>query len=219
MSEAEFFINKASTYKVQNIIHYFTFLIASFAFELQNIYNHNPQNPKISTLIKKAAFFHMLRISVNVRFETDPHNYFAFCGNITDASVSTNQAHRISDPHNSHFNLLTKTVLPAIAEGLRTIGSVASVKTTAKLSEPAPLDYQEIDPNQVELRVELTKRGETDDHWMVAITTTSDITKIELAQRFDTAITNALARHLGANLVQCQTRKFTALIEHLVQPS
>lgn len=161
----------------------------------------------------------MLRVSVNVRFETDSNNYFAFCGNITDASVSTEAEHRICDPHSSHFNLLTQTVLPAIAEGLRTIGSVASVKTSAQLSEPAPLDYKGIDPDQVELRVELTKQGEAGDHWMVSITTTGEIAKIELTQRFDAAITNALARHLNANLVQCQTRKFTALIEHLAEPS
>ncbi len=155
----------------------------------------------------------MLRASVNVRFETDPDNHFAFCGNITDASVGTAQNHRITSHEDPHFQLLTQTILPAVTESLRTIGSVASVKTTAKLSEPKPLEYQEDGDEQVELRIELTKRGDDSDHWMVSITSYGPIAKIELAQRFDTAIVNALAKHLGANLVQCQIRKFTALIE------
>ena len=167
-----------------------------------------------STLIKKVVTANtMLRTSVNVRFETDSLNHFAFCGNITDASIGTAEKHRISDPQNPHFILLTQTILPAITEGLKTIGSVGSVKTTAKLSEPNPLVYQEADTDQVELRIELTKHGNAGDHWLVSITTTGNVAKIELTQRFDTAIVNALAKHLRAGLVQCQIREFTALIE------
>ncbi len=157
----------------------------------------------------------MVRASVNVRFETDSINHFAFCGNITDASIGTAEKHRITDPQNPHFILLTQTILPGVTEGLKTIGSVASVKTTAKLSDPSPLEYQEAGADQVELRIELTKRGDAGDHWMVSITSTGNTTRIELTQRFDTALVNALAKHLGAGLVQCQIRKFTALIEHL----
>ena len=137
--------------------------------------------------------------------------YSTSCDGITEEMFkqpTTVQGTIFYDPNNPDHLLMTNTVLPTILSSLKIIGSVSCAQV--KLSD----DNLAWNDDRTSLRINLTRQNENGDHWQIIIESIGETAKIELAQRFDTAITRSLAKALGYNLVQCQTRKFAALLEH-----
>lgn len=150
----------------------------------------------------------MLRLTTVVDFTTDPDNPYAYHATIVRSSITNEINHKFYDPNNPDHSLMTNTVLPTILSSLKIIGSVSCAQV--KLSD----DNLAWNDDRTSLRINLTRQNENGDHWQIIIESIGETAKIELAQRFDTAITRSLAKALGYNLVQCQTRKFAALLEH-----
>ena len=150
----------------------------------------------------------MLRLTTVVDLTTDPDNPYAYHATITRGSITDQIGLKFYDPNNPDHSLMANTVLPAIVRGLKIIGSVSQAQIAIDNDNLAG------DSDHPSLCIGLIRHSENDDHWQIIIESTGETAKIELAQRFDTAITRSLAEALGFNLLQCQTRKFAALLEH-----
>lgn len=159
----------------------------------------------------------MTYISVIVEFERDPDNYHAFQATIVAAQVSDLHHRLESDPQHPDFILMTDVVLPAVVSGLKNIGSVSKASIASPLTDPhtkiLATGCPDLNSDQASLRLALTRRSPNTDHWQLITESYGPVEKIELAQRFDTAIARSLSKALGFPTLQCHIIRSSWLLE------